>query len=298
MKTVAAIGVGALIALFSARLNAVSALIEPQQIESVTVKFKLQDDYAILVPAKLGNGRSIQVMIDTGSAETLLDSAQANRLKLKSQEDVQIVLWADMIAGKRVTVDHIKIGNLDFANQSMLAADLGQFSEDLRTQVDLIVGYKMLCTLDSFQIDYVARVLSLVRSVPVEKTHHCEDHSLPIVNAMIAGHKPLRLLVDTGIKGLVVFGEDREYGASNIDNTGGTRLNALPGLNMRRVQLQNIDFGEGTVVKTPKAYLVEPHPPNLSWIDGFLGGDGEIGLSSLRIDALNQTVRFQFRGHQ
>jgi hypothetical protein len=66
---------------------------------------------------------------------------------------------------------------------------------------------------------------------------------------------------------------------------------------MRRVQLQNIDFGEGTVVKNPQAYLIEPRPPNLSsWISGFLGGDGEIGLSFLRIDMHDQTVRLRFRG--
>ena len=296
MKTVATIGIGAIIALFSARLNAIAALIEPQETETVTIEFKLQDDYAILVPAKLRNGPSIHVMIDTGSAETLLDGALAKRLKLKSHENMRIVLWSDVIAGKRVTVDHIEIGNLDFANQSMLAANLDRFSADLHTPIDLVVGYNMLCTLDSFQIDYAAKVLSLVRSAPTERNHRCDDHSLPIFNAVIPGHKLLRLLVDTGVQGLVLFGEDREYGASNIDSSGGRHSNALPGFNMRRVQLPNIDFGGETAVNHPRAYLIEPRPPNLSWIDGFLGGDGEIGLSSLRIDMHNQTVRLRFRG--
>jgi hypothetical protein len=65
MKTVATICIGAVIAISSAPLYTVAALIEPQETESVTLQFKLQDDYAILVPAKLGNGRSIQVIIDT-----------------------------------------------------------------------------------------------------------------------------------------------------------------------------------------------------------------------------------------
>ena len=216
MKTVATIGVGAVIALFSAPLYAIAVLIEPEDTESVTIPFKLQDDYAILVPAKLGNGRSIQLMIDTGSAESLLDSSLAKRLKLKSYENVQIVLSEGVITGKRVTLDHIEIGNLAFANQSMLAADLGQLSADLHTSIDLIVGYNMLCSLDSFQIDYAAKVLSLVRAASAKKNHLCDDHSLPIVNAMIAGQKPLRLLVDTGTKGLMLFGEDRQYGAPTL----------------------------------------------------------------------------------
>jgi predicted aspartyl protease len=298
MKTVAAIGVGAVLVLFSAPLYAVAALVEPQDTQSVTVHFQLLDDYAILVPAKLGNGRSIKAMIDTGSIETMIDSSLAKQLKLKSQEDVQIVLSEERLAGKRVTVDHIEIGNLAFVNQSVIAADLVRFSADLHTTVHLIVGYNMLCTLDSFQIDYAAKVLSFVRSTPVEKTHRCDDHSLPIVNA-VAGQKRVRLLVDTGIKGLMLFGEDREYGASNIDSTGGRHSNILPGLNIRRVQLQNIDFGGGTNLKNPQVYLIEPRPPNVpSGIDGFLGGDGEIGLSFVRIDMHNQTVGFQFRGHQ
>src|SRR5215467_13153933 len=114
MKTVPAIRVGAVLALFTAPLYA----------QSVTVHFKLLDDYAILVPAKLGNGRSITAMIDTGSVDTMIDSSLAKQLKLKSQADVQIVLSEERLAGKRVTLDHIEIGNLAFANQSMLAADL------------------------------------------------------------------------------------------------------------------------------------------------------------------------------
>src|SRR5262249_39982574 len=115
--------------------------------QSATVHFKLLDEYAILVPAKLGNGRSIVAMIDTGSVETMVDSSLAKQLKLKSQEDVQVVLWEESLAGKRVTVDHIEIGNLAFANQSMIAADLGRFSADLHTPIDLIIGYNILCSL-------------------------------------------------------------------------------------------------------------------------------------------------------
>jgi predicted aspartyl protease len=296
MKTVAAIGVGAVLVLFSANSYAFTALVVPQDTQSVTIHFKLLDDYAILVPAKLGNGRSIKAMIDTGSVETMVDSSLAKQLKLKSQEDVQIVLSEGRLVGKRVTVDHIEIGNLAFANQSMLAADLGRFSADLHTPIDMIIGYNMLCSLSSFQIDYAAKVLSFVRVASANKNNRCDDHSLPIVNAIIAGQKHLRLLVDTGSKGLMLFGEGREYGAPNIDVTGGTRLNTQPGLNVRRVQLPNIDFGRGTVVKHPRAYLIEPRPSNLTWIDGFLGGGGEIGLSSLRIDMHEQTVRLRFRG--
>jgi predicted aspartyl protease len=285
MKTVPAIGVGAVLAVFSAPLYA----------QSVTIHFNLLDDYAIMVPAKLGNGRPIKAMIDTGSVETMVDSSLAKQLNLKSQKNVQIVLSEERLAGKIVTVDHIEIGNLTFANQSMIAADLGQFSKDLRTPIDLIIGYNMLCSLSSFQIDYAAKVLSLVRTPSADKNTHCDDHSLPIVNAVIAGQKHLRLLIDTGSAGLMLFGEGREYGASNIDLTGGSRSNTLPGLSMRRVQLPDFDFGGGTVVKHPRAYLIEPRPPNLSWIDGFLGGNGEIGLSSLRIDMHEQTVRLQFR---
>jgi predicted aspartyl protease len=237
-------------------------------------------------------------MIDTGSVETIVDSSLATELKLKSQGDVQIVLSEGRLAGKRVTVDHIEIGKLAFANQPMLAADLGRFSADLHTHIDLIIGYNLLCSLSSFQIDYAAKMLSLVRMASADKNNRCDDHSLPIVNAVIGGQKHLRFLVDTGSKGLMLFGDGREYGASKIDATGERPSNTLSGLNVRRVQLPDIDFGGGPVVQHTHAYLIEPRPPNLSWIDGFLGGGGEIGLSFLRIDMRAQTVRLRFRGQQ
>ena len=299
METVTAISVGVVLALSSAPLYTVAGPIEPEDKRSVTVNFKLQDDYAVLVPGKLGNGRPVQIMIDTGSVETMLDGSLAKHLKLKPREDVQIVLSQETMMAKRVTVDHFEIGSIAFTNQSMLAADLSRFSADLHTTVDMVVGYNALCSLDSFQIDYAAKVLVLVPAASGEKNHRCDDHSLPIVNAVIAGREnPLRLLVDTGSKGLMLFGEDHEYGASNIDVTGGRRSNTLPGLNMKRVQLPNIDFGLGTVVRNPHAYLIEPRHPKLFWIDGFVGGGGEIGLSLLRIDTHEQTVRLRFRGHQ
>src|SRR5215475_212934 len=217
MKRIAAIYVGVVLALSSASLYA----------ESATVRFNLLDDYAILFPAILGNGRSIQVMFDTGSAETLLDNSLAKQLRLKSGAAVRIVLWEETIAAKQVTVDRLEIANLAFANQPMLAADLRRFSADLHTAVDLIIGYKMLCSLESFEIDYVAKALTLVRA-PGEANHRCDDHSLPIVNAIIGGQKALRVLVDTGSKGLMLFGEGRDYAASNIDATGG-RHTRLPG---------------------------------------------------------------------
>jgi predicted aspartyl protease len=300
METVAAIRVGVVLALSSAPLYAVAAPIEPQDTQSVTVDFKLQDDYAIVVPAKLGNGRSIQIMVDTGSDETLLDSSLAKQLKLKPGEDVTITLPQGTMTGNRVTVDRFEIGNLAFANQPMLATDLGRLSASLHTAVDLVLGYNVLCSrLDSFQIDYVAKVLLLIRAASGEKDHRCGDHSLPVVSAVIAGQKPLRLLVDTGSKGLMLFGEAHDFSASIIDVPGGRQPNTLPeGFNMKRVQLPDIDFGGGTVVRNPRADLVEPRPPSLSWVDGFLGGGGEFGLSLLKIDTHEQTVRLQFRRQQ
>jgi hypothetical protein len=209
---------------------------------------------------------------------------------------VQINLPQGMMTGKRVTVDHFEIGKLAFANQPMIATDLGKLSAHLHTAVDLALGYNVLCSLDSFQIDYAAKVLLLVRAASREKDHGCGNHSLPIVNAVIAGQKPLRLLVDTGSKGLMLFGEDHEYGASNIDVNGGRQV--VQGFNRKRVQLPNIDFGGGTVVRNPHADLVTPRPPNLFWVDGFLGGGGEIGLSLLKIDMHEQTVLLQFRRQQ
>ena len=296
MATVAATCIGVVLVVSSAPLYAVVVSAELQDKSSVTVNFKLLDDYAVLVPGKLGNGQSIQMMIDTGSVDTMLDSSQVKRLKLRPQEDVQIVLSEQTMMAKRITLDHFEIGNLPFTNQSILAADLSQFSAALHATVDMVIGYNVLCRLDSFQIDYATRALLLVPAASGNINHHCDDHSLPIVNAVIAGReKALRLLVDTGSRGLMLFGQEEEYGASTIDATGGIRSKTLPGVSMKRVQLPDLDFGGGTVVRNPRGYLMEPRPPNLFWIDGFIGGGGETGLSFLTINTRQQTVRFRFR---
>ena len=255
MKTVAAIGVGAVLVLFSAPLYAIAVLVEPEETESVTVRWRnFQDDYAT-VPAKL-DGRSIQVMIDTGSVENLVDSSLAKQLKLKSYENVQIVLSEGGLVGQKSHGRSHRIGNLAFADQSMLAADLGQFSADLRTSIDMIVGYNMLCTLlSSFQIDYAAKVLSFVRAASARRIIVCDDHSLPIVNAIIAGQKHLRSVGRHRQQRSDAFWRGSPSTAlPTLNSTGGRHSNTQPGLNVRRVQLQNIDFGGGTVVKHPRAY--------------------------------------------
>jgi hypothetical protein len=246
------------------------------------LKFDLYDDYAVVLHGSI-RGLPTNVLVDTGSIDTILDSAVAKRLRLKTYEEVKLVLLNQIRTAKRAVVDY-DVGTSS-VTQSVLVTDLRGFSAELGVTIGLILGYSGLCRYGSLEIDYQARELVLGSG-----TGDC-GNALPIVSSEVPGRTdPVRLLVDTGNKGLLLFGSSSNYGfvpGTTKTGTDPRKLRSLFGT------IAALRFGN-TLLTNQEAYLIERPDLVPSLIDGFLGAGG-LGLRALRIDFKAHTADLTFR---
>jgi hypothetical protein len=243
--------------------------------------FDLYDDYAVVLHGTL-RGLPANMLVDTGSIDTILDSAVAKRLRLKTFEKVNLVFLNEVRTAKRAVVDY-ELGSLT-VTQSVVVTDLRRFSAGLGVTLSLIIGYNSLCRHDSVKIDYGSKELTFGSG-----TGDCQN-AVPIVSSDVPGRTdPVHLLVDTGNKGLLLFGSAGDYGFVPGKTKTGTdprKLLTLFGT------IPALKFGD-KLLTNQDAYLVE-HPGHVpSLINGFLGG-GALGLRALRIDFKTHTANLTF----
>jgi predicted aspartyl protease len=244
-------------------------------------KFDLYDDYAVVLHGNIG-GFPADVLVDTGSIETILDSAVAKRLRLTTSGEVKLALLNEIRTAKRAVVDY-ELGALR-VTQSVVVTDLSRFSAELGGTISLILGHNGLCRHDSLEIDYESKELIFGPG-----DGDCRN-ALPIVSSDVPGRTdPVHILVDTGNKGLLLFGSSSNYGFVPGKVKTGTdprKVRTLFGT------VSALKFGD-RLLTNQDAYLVE-QPVNVpSLINGFLGGGG-LGLRALRIDFKAHTVDLRF----
>src|SRR5262249_26831079 len=116
------------------------------------------------------------------------------------------------------------------------------------------------------------------------------QNAVPIVSSEVPGRTDrVHLLVDTGNKGLLLFGSSSDYGFV----PGKTKTGTDP----RKVRtvfgtIAALKFGD-KLLTNQDAYLVERSGLVPSLINGFLGGGG-LGLRALRIDFKTHTASLTF----
>jgi len=249
--------------------------------QNISLKFDLYDDYAVVLHGKI-RGLPANVLVDTGSIDTILDSAVAKRLRLKTYEEVKLVLLNQIRTAKRAIVDY-ELGGFS-VTQSVVVTDLRSFSAELGVTIGLILGYSGLCRHGSLEIDYRAKELIFGSGIG-----DC-GNALAIVSTAVPGRTdPVHLLVDTGNKVLLLFGSPGNYGFVPGPTKTGTNPRKLRTLFGTIAALKVGD----TLLTNQDAYLVERpgHVPSL--INGLLGGGG-LGLRALRIDFRAHTANLTF----
>jgi len=250
--------------------------------EDARFKFELYDEHAVVVKGNI-RGVPVSMLIDTGSIDTILDASTSKRLGVETYDNVTIALLNGTRTGRKALLDY-ELGSLSFT-QAVVVTDLSEISSVLGITINLILGYNSLCRHQSLHVDYDIQQLTFG-----EGPGDCGS-ALPIVPAKVPGRSaPIHLLVDTGNKGLLLFGVPGDYGfvasAKRTSRDPG-KIASVFGT-IRAISLQD------TVLANQEAYLIQRPRSVPALIDGFLGG-GALGLRSLRINFRTQTVDLTFR---
>jgi predicted aspartyl protease len=234
------------------------------------IPFKIYRGYVIVVEGSIADFSNLHFVIDTGAVPSVVDGRIARKLKVGASPD-HVTLFTRNATTKRATVPNLQLGPIRTSGLEILVGDLSFLGDSLGIRIDALIGTDVL-SASSFTLDYTSKKINFgpanasLPSIPY-------DPSLPylVVQLLIQG-RPLRLLVDTGAKGLVLF-ESRVRESQIPVRTVGreTWTNMAGEAEVKRVELLNVQLGPKHWEKRDATILEGTGPDPSAPIDGLLG---------------------------
>jgi predicted aspartyl protease len=167
--------------------------------------FRLSHGYLIVVEGQIGTQSNLKFILDTGATMSIVDTKIADKLRLPQQHPMESFNFDRKLAWEQATIPEIQFGPVKASNTLVLVGHLADYSE-FAQNVDAIIGLDLL-KLSNFGIDYVAKKIIFDSPKPGARAPHDAALSNGLVfEAQIQGH-PVRLIVDTGFPGILLFEE-------------------------------------------------------------------------------------------
>src|SRR5262245_31153815 len=234
---------------------------------SYALAFKLREGYQVIAHGSIGPLEELNLLIDTGAIPSMLDSRIAKKLRLQSQEAATVAFGRRSRSLSAILPD-VRLGPLHAATTVAHVGDLS-FLDGYR--VDAIIGLDLL-TRSSFSIDYDRRLLTFGSLVARDPSLHLEV-TPPFLTVRVAlGGRPLRLLVDTGSRDLVLFQHRMQGRLPALMIRGEKFVRHISGMSrLQRVSLPPLQAGGSTIAQLEGALsdaAMDHYPPE---IDGVLG---------------------------
>lgn len=234
--------------------------------KSVTsLKFELREQYQIVVSGAIGPLERLNLLIDTGSLPSMVDRRVARKLGVNVQRS-EIVAFGEKSRFLTTVLPTIRVGPLHAEAVTVGVGDLSFLHG-----VDAIIGLDVL-SRSSFSIDYEARQVVFGPLMAREPTVRL-DVTPPFLTVQLAlAGRPVRLLVDTGTRRLVLFERrvrDRlppliVHGEKVLYHVAGTSQ-------LHRVSLPTLDVGASTLEHLEGFMSDAPVNGYPAEIDGVLG---------------------------
>jgi predicted aspartyl protease len=249
----------------SARTDS-STRVEPSSVRA-ELPFKLYEGFLYVVEGRIGPVGNLKFVLDTGVIHSVVDRRVAKRLQL-ALRPAQVLNVNKTVAIGRARFPCVQFGPVRVRDISMLVADLTHFSE-FTTHIDALIGMDLL-RLNNLTIDNEAKKLlfdpvdQAVFDVATKTDPRCMTAEVFLQN------HPVRLIVDTGLQGILVYEERVQQRLPELTVEGKTEVDI--GRRLRAKELANVSVRVGPIEIDSKVWLVKGPPENvLPGIDGFLG---------------------------
>jgi len=168
-----------------------------------SVPFELRGGYLIVARCSAANTPDLTAILDTGVTETVVDIALARRLNLQMHPDSAIFVNGEGSV-QAVSIPLVRLGPLEAESIAGIAVDLSGLKTNFGIHPDLLIGMDLL-KRSSVTVDYKSRLLTFGPIPPMAHTAPLiEGSRLPLITAAAFG-QAVRLQIDTGINGLVLY---------------------------------------------------------------------------------------------
>lgn len=233
------------------------------------IPFRLLKGYSIVVQGLVGS-RKCNMLVDTGANPTIIDSAVANDLRLPGT-DAAMALMNGTVHFRKTELPVLALGPVHRNKIVVLVRDLRFIRQQLGVPIDVIVGMDFLATTN-FTIDYQHKQLlfTALKDGDEDELDFVSGPPFIVVNAAV-GESKLKLLVDTGTPGIVLF--DSMVHGRLRDTTFGRQTNGtnIAGkFPVEELVLPNVRLSKTKLGSRP-AFLTYDQPGWGRTFDGLLG---------------------------
>jgi predicted aspartyl protease len=244
----------------------------------IELPFHLVAGYLIQIEGQIGTQNHLKFVLDTGASMSVVDSTIADKLRLRRQS-TQSFNFDRNFAWEQATFPDVQFGTARASNIAMLVGRLAEYSEFARG-VDAIIGTDLL-RLVNFSVDLDARKITFRSSGSITSARSRDPLSNCLFLEMgVQGHM-IRLLVDSGFPGILLFEERLTTSVSNLeipDQPVGVILGER--LRAKRTTLRNVLIGS---TRRDVTVLLAKAPA----ADVLPGIVGVIGISALNAHRVN-----------
>lgn len=238
-------------------------------------------------------GRSVNVLVDTGTTPAVVDVELARSLGLEMMPG-RLTLLGGSLQTDGAWVPDVQVGPVHKRAVPAMVRDLSYLRKQFGVSVGIIIGFDVLRDT-SFRLDYAKRTLTFEDAgsegitIPVSR-----EWPFAVVNAEV-DKQNLRLLVDTGAAGMVLFRErlhrqvydTRSLRPASVETLGG-RISAWGAKPLRHVDV----MVKGTALHPDSVFLVKENA-ELTDYDGLLPVRPS-GFRVLTYDHETRTMHLRF----
>jgi predicted aspartyl protease len=254
-----------------------------------TLPFELVSDFVVVVQGQVGELEGLRFILDTGSSHTVIDRRVADTLGFRRHSGRVInfdryipVDWADL--------PQLRVGPLQATALHVMIADLADYSAFGR-QADGIIGMDLLSRASKLAIDYEKRLVSI--EIDPESKGDAAPPNGFVVPVAIQGVS-MRLLVDTGFQGILLYKDRLHNGLPNLRTEGEPQKAVIGRMQATQVNLPGVQiFGRDAV--TPVLLIDGPNTDasaDVGAVDGYLG-PASLHAKRLELDFASKVLRWQ-----
>ena len=256
----------------------------------VEVPFKLYRGYVIVVRGSIAGLDKLNFLIDTGAVPSVVDRRIAQKLKL-SGNGQSLSVFSQSVQAQGVVLPDLALGPIRAERLPVLVRDLAFIEEGMGIHVDAMIGLDVLAR-SSFSINYQSRKMVFGAVEPSEYSVAFEPRPGYVLVQFEVQGQPLRLVVDTGAKDLILF-QSRVQGRLASVRTAGAKTSANMGGEAPLLELQLPGARLGTTdLGNQRAYLLATSAQALPNFDGLLGVTA-LGVKRLAFDFDRQTISWE-----
>jgi len=240
--------------------------------------FQLVSGYLIQVEGQIGTQNHLRFLLDTGSTMSIVDCRIADGLKLDSRT-TQSFNFDRTLTWRQATFPNVSFGPIRAANITMLVGHLEDYSKFSRS-VDAIIGIDLLKS-SNFTIDFDTKKVvfhTFNEAIPAATVDPLS--SCIFLEIRVHGH-PIRLIVDTGFHGILLFEERLNAAVPNLDTQEGP-LKVIVGEKLHAKQTTLRGVAIGSIRRDLIAVLVQS--PAADVLPGIVGVAGIPALNARRVN--------------